>query len=325
MSLEYKQLVSIVVPVYNVEDYLEDCIKSILSQTYDNIEILLIDDGSEDSSGVICDKYANADARIKVVHKVNGGLSSARNKGIDVATGKYITFVDSDDIIAPNTIQNLYSTMVEQDSSIVKMKMTNDINKLDIYINSQNKIHTAVEYLKEICTYKASVSFCDKLFKKSVFDFQRFKEGVLNEDLLLLCSLLIEKKYQITEIEYTGYFYRQRENSTTKKRFGQSLQDSVKNCAYLVDLSARIMPEINIYFRQLMLYQSMCYFIEMPEQYIKDNNDGYQYIKKIFRENRKHINHAFFSIKNKVYIYLCIFSPQLAKWVEHYLRLQRLI
>ena len=96
--------ISIISPVYNVEDYLKDCVESILNQTYKNIELILIDDGSTDNSGKICDEYASKDNRVKIVHKKNGGLSSARNAGLDIATGDYIFFVDSDDFLYKNSV-----------------------------------------------------------------------------------------------------------------------------------------------------------------------------------------------------------------------------
>ena len=315
MSMDNKPLVSIVVPIYNVEEYLEDCINSIIFQTYKNIEIILVDDGSKDSSGVICDKYAKLDARVKGVHKLNGGLSSARNAGIDVATGKYLTFVDSDDMIAPESIMNLSLALLSLNCKIVKMNMTSDFGQLNTYESKDSKVYTASEYLKRICTYSGSVSFCDKLFDKSVFNSYKFKEGVLNEDLLLLCTLLLEKQYRIAEIEYTGYFYRQRNASITTKKFGKSIQDSVINCEHLVDLSISKMPELCVYFRQLLLYQAMCYFIAMPNEYIKENNSGYQNVKYIFLDNKNYINDAFFSSKFKWFIRLCILSPKIAKMI----------
>ena len=102
-------LISIIVPVYNVEKYLNRCIDSIVSQTYRTLEIILVDDGSADNSGSICDKYAGKDVRIKVVHKNNGGLGFARNSGLDIATGKYVTFIDGDDYIGKTHIEEMYA------------------------------------------------------------------------------------------------------------------------------------------------------------------------------------------------------------------------
>ena len=106
-------LISIIVPIYNVELYLEKCIESIINQTYKNLEIILVDDGSTDSCGKICDEYAKKDNRIKVIHKINGGLSDARNKGMEIAKGKYIGFVDGDDYVASDMYETLYKFSVK--------------------------------------------------------------------------------------------------------------------------------------------------------------------------------------------------------------------
>ena len=113
-----KPLISVIVPVYNVKQYLRRCVDSILKQTYENIEIVLIDDGSTDESGAICDRYAQKDVRVKVIHKENGGLSDARNKGMQEARGEYFAFVDSDDYIAKDYIAYLFELIVENKAQI---------------------------------------------------------------------------------------------------------------------------------------------------------------------------------------------------------------
>lgn len=114
-----KPLISIIMPVYNVEQYLNYCMESILAQDYKNLEIILIDDGSTDSSGDMCDEYAKNDSRIKVIHKKNGGLSSARNIGIEVMTGKYMTFVDPDDYIRIDYVSRMYKYILEDETDLV--------------------------------------------------------------------------------------------------------------------------------------------------------------------------------------------------------------
>ena len=116
--MENNSLISIIIPVYNVEKHLKKCVDSVLVQSYNNIEVILIDDGSTDKSGNICDKLALSDSRIVVKHKKNGGLSSARNMGIDEAKGEYITFIDSDDVISEDYIEYLYKNLIDNDSDI---------------------------------------------------------------------------------------------------------------------------------------------------------------------------------------------------------------
>ena len=113
-------LLSVIVPIYNVEDYLNRCVDSIINQTYKNLEIILVDDGSPDNCPQMCDDYAKKDSRIRVVHKENGGLSDARNAGMKVATGEYVSFIDSDDYISLDFYETLFQTMVDNDSDIVE-------------------------------------------------------------------------------------------------------------------------------------------------------------------------------------------------------------
>ena len=117
--MEAQPLITVIVPVYNVEKYLRRCLDSIIRQTYQNLEILCIDDGSIDNSGEICEQYAARDARIKVIHQENQGLSTARNRGLDTATGEYIAFVDSDDYIAADVLEQLYQSAVSSDATCV--------------------------------------------------------------------------------------------------------------------------------------------------------------------------------------------------------------
>ena len=114
--MEKEDLISIVIPVYKVEKYLEKCVESVINQTYKNLEILLVNDGSPDNCPKICDEYAQKDNRIKVIHKENGGLSDARNAGIDVATGKYITFIDSDDYISNDYVEYMYNLLKQNNT-----------------------------------------------------------------------------------------------------------------------------------------------------------------------------------------------------------------
>ena len=136
-------LISVIVPVYNVEDYLERCINSIINQTYTNLEIILVNDGSTDSSGIICDQYSQIDSRIRVIHKKNGGLSDARNVGLDVATGEFISFIDSDDWISltmfsemvsqfTDTVDIVSAKFIETDG-IVDHALFNDTNNVMIF------------------------------------------------------------------------------------------------------------------------------------------------------------------------------------------------
>ena len=132
-------LISVIVPIYNVEKYLERCVESIINQTYKNLEIILVDDGSPDNCPQMCDDYAKKDSRIKVVHKKNGGLSDARNAGMKVATGEYVSFIDSDDYISLDFYETLLETIVDNDSDIVECSVVKfyENGKFDEYSDDQ--------------------------------------------------------------------------------------------------------------------------------------------------------------------------------------------
>lgn len=140
-------LISIIVPVYNVEKYLNKCIDSIINQTYKNIEIILVDDGSTDNSGKICDEYLLRDSRIKVIHKNNGGLSSARNEGINISSGEYIGFVDSDDWVEPNMYEEMYKKILYSNADIVDCGYWKEYENKSIKYISANEVKFCGENL----------------------------------------------------------------------------------------------------------------------------------------------------------------------------------
>ena len=216
-------LISIVVPLYNVEDYLKECIDSILIQSYHNLEIILVDDGSTDNSGKICDDYAKKDSRIKVIHKENGGASDARNYGIKEAKGKYIQFTDSDDFLDKDMIKTLYIDIKENNSdvSICSMYWLKDNVK---YTDATYKKMTlsSDEAVKEILLDKniRSYSF-NKLYKKSLFDNIKYPKGRLIEDLLVIPKVFLHSS-KISIIDIPLYYYRQRSGSILHNKTKES-------------------------------------------------------------------------------------------------------
>lgn len=216
-------LISIVVPVYNVEKYLTRCIESICKQSYKFIEIILVDDGSSDSSGELCDKYKKQDNRITVIHKSNGGLSDARNAGIDVAKGEYISFIDSDDYIDPYMIEKLYESIKRTDSdiSICNFKYVNEdgieINNKGKYFN-ENKVIFGSENIEKNLIFNNSVHWVvawNKLYRRRIFDDLRYKTGIIHEDEFIV-HYIYGKAKKVVCITDELYFYVQRNNSITK-------------------------------------------------------------------------------------------------------------
>ncbi len=179
-------LISVIVPVYKVEKYLERCVNSIRRQSYENLEILLIDDGSPDGCGLLCDGFAEEDRRIKVIHKENGGLSSARNDGIDIAGGEYLIFVDSDDFLAGDFVKVLYEALCETGSDIAQCKweyVTGD-KILREEEPGENYVYTGHEMLKNLYIPDGAyfVVAWNKLYKRELFAAVRYPEGRIHED-----------------------------------------------------------------------------------------------------------------------------------------------
>ncbi len=178
-------LISVIVPVYNVEKYIARCLRSILKQTYENFEVIVVDDGATDESGSICEEFAARDNRIKVIHKPNGGLSDARNMGIKYAEGNYITFVDSDDYIDNKFLARLYNICIENHTEIAicrYKRTTQDSSGGDQ--NSATEIFTNIQALEQMLYQKKyNMSACAKLYKRELFDGIYFPRGELYEDV----------------------------------------------------------------------------------------------------------------------------------------------
>lgn len=216
-------LISIVIPVFNVEKYLDECIESVLKQTYDHIEVLLIDDGSTDQSPIICERYASNDQRVKCYHKTNGGLSSARNYGIDRANGQYITLVDSDDYIDERFIEILYNNLIETDSDIAIsnfQRFSEQTNPREIGVENDYEtiVFTRLEAYEALYKKRFKYQFtmaCGKLYRKEILREISFPVGRNYEDTAT-AHQFIGKTKKIVYIDRKQYLYRTRQTSITK-------------------------------------------------------------------------------------------------------------
>ena len=227
-------LVSVIVPVYQVEEYLQECIESIRNQTYSNLEIILVDDGSKDSCPQICDEYQKIDKRIKVVHQVNQGLAAARNKGIDIATGEYYAFIDSDDCIHVQMIDILLNTACRMNADISYCNYTNakETFKNNISLQEDRVLkYNREEILQKLITSNniPFVIACNKLYRKELFENLRFCEGRLHEDEFIM-HWLYDRCNIVCGVEYELYYYRQREGSITSFISERSTIDKI-DCA----------------------------------------------------------------------------------------------
>lgn len=292
------ELISVVVPVYNVEKYLKRCIESILNQTYKNLEIILVDDGSKDKSGQICDEYSKKDERIKVIHKENGGLSDARNVGVENGLGKYICFIDSDDYIDVKFLENLYLIIKKYnaDISVCCYKI--------VYENSNYlKIEERREFKEEIWnkeqSYKELLLFgklenyiWNKLFKKSLFNGICFPNGKKMEDIGTT-YLLLDKAKKIVKTNYVGYFYMQRKGSImsnlnekliidTKEMINIRFNYLKKKYPDLLDeLMINRLAFIKFYFEDIGKINGL--------KIIKNFDEEYKFYKENYKKYRKRV------------------------------------
>lgn len=208
-----KETISVIVPVYNVERYLEKCLESLLAQTYPYLEIVLVDDGSTDSSLKICERYSETDSRIKVIHKKNGGAASARNLGLSAAGGEYIAFVDSDDYLEPDAYEFMISEMKNNHADVVCGEIIQVYkDHRQILMSQKNLICSAEEYLVEFTRDWTCGMLLNKLFKRVLFDGIYFKEGrVIDDEFFTYRGIMNADK--ILTASKPVYNYRMRKNS----------------------------------------------------------------------------------------------------------------
>lgn len=209
-------LISVIVPVYQVENYLNQCIESIIEQTYTNLEIILIDDGSKDNCPQICDDWSIKDKRIKVIHKKNGGLSDARNVGLDIAKGKYIAFIDSDDWVDSRYIELLYNSLIksEADISACSIQKVYDADSVDPYnLNPKLQLVTPKEAIKDILYDRRFKTVAwNKLYSKEILSGERFIVGRIHEDEFFSYKVF-DKDQKLVFVDASLYKYRQRSGS----------------------------------------------------------------------------------------------------------------
>ena len=193
-----EKLVSIIVPVYNVEGCIGNCINSIINQNYKSLEIIIINDGSTDNSGVICDSLATTDSRIKVIHQNNSGISNVRNTGLNIATGDYVSFIDGDDYVSPMFIEILVRNMEDNDCDVscCDFRCTNSLNDVDLNNYQNIKLYNSYTALEELLYQKGlDNSLCWKLFKKELFNDIKFPDDMIFEDYAVIYKVFLKSDF----------------------------------------------------------------------------------------------------------------------------------
>ena len=311
------ELISVIVPVYNTEKYIKKCIESIINQTYSNLEIILIDDGTLDKSWQICDLYADKDKRIRVVHKKNEGLAETRNYGINIAKGKYFAFIDSDDYIEKNMIEVLYNNLIENNADISvcdfiqvdenKHMQYNEYSKKEFIVEGNPKFENLRnEY------YLATTVQWNKLYKAEIFKDIRYPKGKTNEDEFVIAKELYNAK-RISYILEPLYYYYQRTDSImhtlniNRLDFLEGLEERIKFYKSL-DMKKEELLTKEIKADKLIIYTVKFNIDDKSQKYKNDikkiNDDNKDLLKELLKES--------ISTKKKIKIFLYLFARPLA-------------
>lgn len=292
-------LISVIIPIYNTADYLERCIDSIINQTYKNLEIVLVDDGSTDGSGEICDKYASSDSRVCVLHKANGGLVSSRKAGLKLAKGEYISYIDSDDYLELNAYEELYNNYLQpyfpdfidcffykEYSGVISVRKVNF--KEGFY--SKKQITESLEDLINVnppFLYAIHSSLCSKIIKKSLLDIYQYKVDenlMLGEDFAVSFQLLINANTLC--ISHTPYYhYCVREKSMTYDTDSSKYDIYVDLNKFAISCLKDSEYIFHRYYFQRAFDLLLDYFTSVPDEYIKDK-DYFPYFENVKRGSR---------------------------------------
>lgn len=310
------ELITIIVPVYNVEDYLPRCIESLILQKYSNIEILLINDGSLDNSLEICRKYAEKDIRIKVFDKVNGGVSSARNVGLENASGKYVMFVDSDDYVSKDYCQNLYNIISYSDLDVVctsHYNVNGDYKKVNS--NTVNLKLTSYEALKSFFWGNGINCYLfSKIFKYETIKGLQFDESLESaEDVLFIYQTLKNINFASMDGTVADYFYIIREGSLTNKRLTSSrIDSSIRVAEYITrdcnsNKKLKMLSEIN----EISLKGEVLEWISLNSELRIEFEEYYNIILREVRKFKLFHKVQYLTLKKFIRLILLKVSPRL--------------
>lgn len=255
-------LISVIVPVYNIERYIGKCVESLIHQTYKKLEILLIDDGSTDGSGNICDKYMEKDKRIKVIHKPNGGLSDARNRGLDSIQGDGVMFIDGDDYLDINMIQEMVNVWCKTNadlcvSNIFRVDENGNLTKMHNNKYKNQAVINNFEAMRLLATeVRISTSACDKLYKVELFREIRFPVGKAHEDQFTMYKIFA-KVHSVAFAKRANYYYLYRSGSITNCGFIPERMDDIEACEERLIFFKRHYPKLVRYARGHLFHRAV--------------------------------------------------------------------
>lgn len=284
-------MISIIIPLYNVEKYMDQCLQSVVDQTYKNLEIILVDDGSPDQSGNKADLWKKKDKRIKVIHKENGGLSSARNAGLEICHGQYIMFIDSDDIVSIDLCQCLMELLDKNSANIAICEADHVFENQPHFTNSsETKIYDKDSAICEMWYQRSFLpSAWGKLYDVKIFKNLRFTEGIIFEDI----DIMHEAFYQADKIVYTDaklYGYMHHEDSITTKPFAKKDLIILDICQKLIDFSKDKNMKLQKAAQAYMITGAMRVYLNAPDQLKKEIEVAKKLIKKYGKQVLKDNN-----------------------------------
>ena len=308
-------MISVIVPVYNMEKYLEKCVRSILNQDYKDIELILVDDGSKDSSPLMCDEFEKQDERIKVIHKENGGQGSARNMGLDIAKGDYISFIDSDDWVEIDMYSNLIKLLEESGADLAICSVA--INEEDGTVSEVKRVNgTLVMTKDEAFSHRfdgseiVTDSPCNKLYKKELFESLRYPENRLLEDSALM-YLILDRVEKVVSSEKVGYNVRCDMGSVSRRKYNKKRCDTIITYTEMADFLSskeeykKFVPVANSYIAGAIFFNAG----EMYGVDFEGKKETEGHIKKCAKELLA--SGRILSSKNKALLKLIAISPKL--------------
>lgn len=310
------ELISIVVPVYNVKPFLDKCVKSLIEQTYKNIEIILVDDGSTDGCFEICDEWKKRDSRIIVIHQKNGGLSNARNTGISSSNGEYIMFIDSDDYVESTMVEILYNNLISLDVDLTICNFYYTVNGKDLrkgnlkgtFIIEGNEKYN---YLYNEFSLRTIISW-NKLYKKSLFDNLKFPDGLIHEDQFIIAPLLDKiKKIGFLMDDYL-YHYVQRDNSIMKT-FNMKRFDIIKGLNNRIEFFKNKKLDDFVLKTRVERVQSLHLLLKKCHHFGYDEKDKsiVENYEKTYRDELKYLkSEKNITFVSKLKVYLLYFCPK---------------
>ena len=307
-------LISVIVPIYNVEKYLRRCLDSICNQMYQNLEIVLVDDGSTDSSGKIADEYARRDTRFHVMHKQNGGLSDARNAGLSYCHGTYIVFVDSDDYVTEDYVMVLYDLLKHNHADISVVSLTHQEEELSkISDSTAAKIYNTKEALQDLLYQRISTSANAKMYRAELFSDIRYPQGRLYEDVIATYQIF-EKATKVVWCDIKKYWYYVRTDSIVRSVFNVKKMDYVYNCEEVLEEVKKKYPALSKAAESRLLWAAIHIWVNFTER--KKYPEQYQYVYKTIKQYRKSVlSDKAVSTRNKLVVLLTYFGWHLSRTV----------